>query len=89
MHLPNSTNETNKILNVLKLTGFLISDFYFIASSARSEREKKSTFFTFQVVKIPPTTHIFGKIMKFPDFSLTFLVFKISLSNLQNSLTFP
>ena len=26
--------------------------------------------------------------MKFPDFSLTFLVFKISLTNLQNSLTF-
>ena len=27
--------------------------------------------------------------MKFPDFSLTFLVFNISLTNLQNSLTFP
>ena len=25
--------------------------------------------------------------MEFPDFSLTFLVFKISLTNLQNSLT--
>ena len=27
--------------------------------------------------------------MKFPNFSLTFLVFKISLTNLQNSPTFP
>ena len=32
--------------------------------------------------------HVFwAKIMKFPDFSLTFLIFKISLTNLQNSLT--
>ena len=39
--------------------------------------------------KIPATTQIFlAQIMKFPDFSLTFLVFKNSLTNLQNSLTF-
>ena len=39
--------------------------------------------------KIPATTQIFlAQIMKFPDFSLTFLIFKISLTNLQNSLTF-
>ena len=44
-----------------------------------------NTFFTFQVVKIPATTHILGKNYKIPDFSLTFLAFKISLTNLQNS----
>ena len=44
----------------------------FIASSERSEREKKSTllkintFFTFQVVKIPATTHILGQNYEIP-----------------------
>ena len=66
--------------NVLKLTSF---------HSLERAREKINTFFTFQVVKIPATTHILGQNYEFPDFSLTSLVFKISLTNLQNSLTFP
>ena len=40
--------------------------------------------------RIPAMTKIFlAQIMEFPDFSLTFLVFKNCLTNLQNSLTFP
>ena len=36
--------------------------------------------------KIPATTQVFlAQIMKFPDFSRTSLIFKISLTNLQNS----
>ena len=59
----------------------------FIASSERSEREKKSTLFKKSKYLLQ---HIFcAKIMKSPDFSLLFLVFKIFLTNLQNSLTFP
>ena len=50
--------------NVLKLTSF--------HSLKRAEREKKSillkinTFFTFQVVKIPATTHILGQNYEIP-----------------------
>ena len=57
--------------NVLKLTSF---------HSFEWAREKINTFSTFQAVKYQ-LQHIFwAKIMKFPDFSLTFLVFKISLT---------
>ena len=39
--------------------------------------------------KIPATTQIFlAQIMEFPDCSLTFLMFKTYLTNLQNSPTF-
>ena len=66
--------------NVLKLTSF---------HSLEPAREKINTFSHFKSSKYL-LQHIFlAKIMKFSDFSLTFLVFKISLTNLQNSLTFP
>ena len=69
--------------NVLKLTSLIVS-------SEWSPREKKSTLFSHFKKSKYLLQHIFwAKIMKFPDFSLTFLVFKISLTNLQNSLTFP
>ena len=58
--------------------------------SERSEQEKNQHFQTLKMDKIPATTQIFlTQIMKFPDFSLTFLVFKNSLTKLQNSLAFP
>ena len=69
--------------NVLKLTSFLNFE------QATRAREKINTFSHFKLSKYL-LQHIFrAKIMKFPDFSLTFLVLKISLTNLQNSLTFP
>ena len=78
--------------NVLKLTSFHSSEWVKQAREKINTFKKSTLFFTFQIVKIPAThvQHIFwAKIMKFPDFSLTFLVFKISLTNFQNSLTFP
>ena len=45
--------------------------------SVRSEQENNQHFQTLNMDKIPATTQIFlAQIMKFPDFSLTFLVFK-------------
>ena len=65
------------------LAGGIINHYKLLIVS--SEREKY-----LKMDKIPATTQIFlAQIMKFPDFSLTFLVFKNSLTNLQNSLTFP
>ena len=43
--------------NVLKLTSF---------QSLERAREKINTFFTFQVVKIPATTHILGQNYEIP-----------------------
>ena len=57
--------------------------------SEASERKKLNTFFTFQIVKMPATIHILVQNYEIPWLFLTFLVFKISLTNLQNSLTFP
>ena len=72
--------------NVLRLKSF---------HSFERAREKKSTllksniFFTFQIVKIPATTHILGQNYEIPWLFLDFLGIKISLTNLQNSLIFP
>ena len=90
-----SLNCTSLILQmkeIKSLNSFLAQNVLqvFIVSSERSEREKKiNTFSHFKSSKYL-LQHIFwAKIMKFPDFSLTFLVFKISLTNLQNFRTFP
>ena len=52
--------------NVLKLTSFHSFE------RPKRAREKTNTFFTFQVVKIPVTTHILGQNYEisrlFPDF---------------------
>ena len=70
---------------------FLINHYKLLTvSSERGEREKNQQFQTLKMDKIPATTQIFlAQIMKFPDFSPTFLIFKNSMTNLQNSLTFP
>ena len=60
-----------------------------IVSSERSEHFQNNIFKPLKIDKIPATTQILlAQIMKFPDFSLTFLIFKISLTNLQNSRIF-
>ena len=67
---------------------FLINHYKLLIVS--SEREENQHFQTLKMDKIPATAQIFlAQIMKFHDFSLTFLVFKNSLTNLQTSLTFP
>ena len=78
-------------VEVIKCLKILINHYKLLnVSSERGEREKNQQFQTLKMDKIPATTQIFlAQIMKFPDFSLTFLVFKKSLTNLQNSLTFP
>ena len=68
--------------NIQKLTSFH-------SLSERSEREKKSTLFShFKKSKYLLQYIFWAKIMKFPDFSLTWYL-KFPWPVLQNSLTFP
>ena len=56
--------------------------------SEQSERKKQQQDFqSLKMDKIPATSKRYSaKIKKFPNFSLTFLEFKISLNSSQNSL---
>ena len=95
----NCTSLILQIKEIKSLNSFLAQNVPKLKSfhsfeRAKRAREKIIFFSNFKSSKYL-LQHIFwAKIMKFPDFSLTFLVFKISLTNLQMkknqiSLTFP
>ena len=82
------TSPVVEIKNILHLefqgTQCLLNNEFSIVLSKRGERKQINIFSHLKWTNKPAK----AKIMKFPDFSLTFLVSKISLTILQNSLTF-
>ena len=86
LQLPNSTIQRTKMFKKFYGKTFLINRYKLL-----SERKKNNIFKHLKWTKyLAATTQIIlDQIMKFPDFSPTFLVFKNSLTSLQNSLTFP